>query len=84
MAFSTQTNGKHDTHGIVEADESTSKRVKETQHRDHEGHLVEKVFNSLSHYNRVHKLVPKLHAMRIRDAKAAVDKEWDMLKNMPA
>ena len=33
--------------------------------------------NSLSHYNLVHKFIPMPQAMKIPDAKAAVDKEWE-------
>ena len=58
---------------IAEAHESTSK--------DHEDHLAEKGFNSLCHYNLVHKFIPVRQAMNIRDAKAAVDKERESLMN---
>ena len=33
--------------------------------------------NSLSHYNLVHKFIPMPEAMKIPDAKAAVEKEWE-------
>ena len=36
----------------------------------------EREFDSLTHYNVVHKFVPVLQAMKILDAKAAVNKEW--------
>ena len=52
----------------ADANESTRKRLEGTQPKDHEDHIGEKVFNSLSHYNIVHKFIP------IPDAKAAVDK----------
>ena len=35
--------------------------------------------NSLSHYNLVHKFIPLPQAMKIPDAKAAVDKECEKL-----
>ena len=41
-------------------------------------------FNSLSHHNLVHKPVSILHAMKILDGNAAVDKEWEKLKDLPA
>ena len=41
-------------------------------------------FNYLNHYNLVHKPIPLPQAMKISDAKAAVDKEWDKLKNIPS
>ena len=36
--------------------------------------------NSLSHYNIVHKFIPVPEAMKIPDAKAAVEKEWEQLE----
>ena len=41
-------------------------------------------FNSSSHCNFVHKISPMLEAMKILDAEAAVGKEWEKLKNLPA
>ena len=38
----------------------------------------------MTHYNLVHKFLPVPLAMRIRDAKAAVDKEWKKLETIPA
>ena len=35
-------------------------------------------------YKLVHKFIPMLQAMRILDAKAAVDKEWKKLEKIPA
>ena len=43
--------------------------------KNHEDHIAGKGMNSLCHYNLVHKIVLMLHAMKIPDAKAAVDKE---------
>ena len=39
---------------------------------------------SVSHNNVVHKFIPMHQAMKIPDAKAAVDKEWKKLENLPA
>ena len=47
----------------------------ETQNNEHEGHIADKVYTSMSHHNLVHKSVPMLQAMKTPDAKAAVDKE---------
>ena len=69
---------------IVEAHESTRKRIRKTQQKDHEDHIAGKGFNSLSHYNLVHKFIPLHHAMKIPDARAAVDKEWEKLIKLPA
>ena len=49
--------------------------MEETPHRYHEDHIAGKRMNSLSHYNLVHKFIPMPQAMKIPDAKAAVDKE---------
>ena len=59
---------------IVEADESTRKRLEGTLHKDHEDHIAGKGINSLNHHNLVHKFVPKPKAMKIPHPKAAVDK----------
>ena len=40
---------------IVEADESTRKRLEGTLHKDYEDHIAGKGINSLSHYKLVHK-----------------------------
>ena len=62
---------------IVEADESTRKRVEGTLHKGHEDDIAAKSMNSLSHYNWVHKFILMPQAMKIPDAKSAVDKEWE-------
>ena len=59
---------------IVEADESTRKRMEGSLHKYHEDHIAGKEMNSLSHYNLVHKFIPMPQAMKIPDAKAAVEK----------
>ena len=65
---------------IVEADDSTRKRLESTLPKDDEDHIAEKGFNSLSHHNLVHKFVPVPQAVKIPDAKGAVDKEQRMGK----
>ena len=40
-------------------------------------------FNSLNHCNLVHKFIPMLQAMKIPDAKAAVNKEWREARENP-
>ena len=62
---------------MCEAFESTRKRIPETQNKDHEDHIAEKGFNSVSHYDLV---MPQ--AMKTPDAKATVDKELDKLTNL--
>ena len=60
---------------IVEADESTRKRMEGTLHEGHEGHNAGKGLNSLSHYSKVHKFILMPQAMQIADAKAAAEEE---------
>ena len=53
-----------------------------TKHED--PHCWQKDFTSMTHYNFVHKFIPMPQAMKIPDAKAAVDKEWKKLETIPA
>ena len=69
---------------ILEASESTRLRMEESLPNHNEDHIAGKEDNSLQHYNLVHKFVPVLQAMKIPAAKAAVDKEWEKLENIPA
>ena len=59
---------------------STRKRLEQTPPKDH---IAEKGFNSVSHYNLVHKFVLMLQAMKIPVAKAAVDTQWEKLEKLP-
>ena len=54
------------------------------QSKIHDDHIAGKWFTSMSHYNLVHKFIPMPQAMKIPDAKAAVDKEWKKLDTIPA
>ena len=65
---------------LLEASESTRLRVEESLPNYHEDHIVGKGYNSLQHYNLVHKFIPMHQAMKIPAAKAAVDKEWENWK----
>ena len=60
---------------VVEANESTRKRMEGSPHKNHEDHIARKGMNSLSHYNLVHKFIPLPQEMKIPDAKAAVKKK---------
>ena len=51
---------------------------------NHEDHIAGRGDNSLQHYNLVHKFIPMPQTMRIPDAKAGVDKEWEKLEKIPA
>ena len=46
-------------------------------HRYHEDHIAGRGKESLSHYNRVHKFIPMPQAMKVREAKAVAEKEWE-------
>ena len=78
--------GEHKTKDacIVEADESMRKRIEGSQNENHEDHIAGKGMNSLSHHNLAHKFIPMSQAMKIPDAKAAVDKEWGKLEKILA
>ena len=69
---------------VIEDHESTRTRNDQIEARDHEDHIAEKGFTSLTHYNLVHKPIPVHRAMIIPDATAAVDKEWEKLEHFPA
>ena len=76
---------------IAEAHESVRERIKETQLQDHADHVAETGFNSLSHFNLVHKPIPPPpspsphpsssppQAIKIPDGKAAVDRGSEKL-----
>ena len=62
---------------ITEAHESTRQRTESVTKRIHEEHIAGNGPNSALHYNLVHRFIPMPQAMKIPDAKAAVDKEWE-------
>ena len=68
----------------VESHESTRQRAESSQSQNYEDHIAGKGFTSMSHYNLVHKFIPMPQAMKILDAKTAVDKEWKKLETIPA
>ena len=65
---------------IVEADESTRKRLEGSLPKDQEDHITGKGINSLDHYNLVHKFIPTPKPVNILETKAAVDKEKEKLE----
>ena len=66
---------------ILEANESTRLRMGNSLPNNHEDHIAGKGDNSLQHYNSVHKFIPMPQVMKILAAKAALDKEWEKLRN---
>ena len=69
---------------IVEAHESTRKRLESSPPKDHEDHVAERGFDSMSHKNLVHEFVFVAQAKKIPDAKTAVDQEWEEFEKLPA
>ena len=64
--------------------ESKRQRVESVTKRTHEEHVAKKGKNSLLYHNFVLQFIPMHQAMKIPDAKAAVDKEWKILEKIPA
>ena len=60
------------------------KRLEGVPHKNHEDHIAAKGINSLSRYNLVPKFIPMPQAWKFRDAKAAVEREWEKLEKIPA
>ena len=70
---------------VVESHESTRQRVEPSlRQKKHADHIAGKGFTSMTHYTLVHKFVPLPQAMKIPDAKEAVDKEWKKLETISA
>ena len=64
-------------HGcIVESNQSTRQKAESLQSKAQEDRIAEKGFTSMTHNNFVHKFIPMPQAMKLPDAKVAVDKEW--------
>ena len=68
----------------MEAHESTRQCLESSLPKDHEDDIAGKGYNSMTHPNSVHKFIPVPQAMKIPDAKAAVDREWQKLETIPA
>ena len=87
---SSETGAKNDESGkisktkyacTVEAHDSTRQLLESSLPKHDDDHIAGKGYNSMVHYNLVHKFIPMLQAMKIPDAKAAVDKEsWNLDK----
>ena len=69
---------------ILEADESTRRRMGNSLPHCHQDHIAGKGDNSLQHYKSVHKFIPMPQAMKIPAAKAEVDMEWEKLEKISA
>ena len=60
---------------IVDAHESTRPRLEGAGHKPHQDHIAAKGTNSKTHCSLVHKFIPMRQALKIPDAKVAVEKE---------
>ena len=69
---------------ILEPDEPTRMRMRNSIPHHHQDHIAGKGENSLQHNNLVHKFIPMPQAMKIPAAKAAVDREWEKLEKISA
>ena len=77
---------------VVHADESTRRRLEGAGHKSHQDHTTAKGMNSMAHYSLdslqhctlVHKFTPMPEAMKIPDARAAVEKECEQFEKIPA
>ena len=74
----TESNGKTKYACIVEAHESTKKRLESTLP------IAEKGFNTRNRKKMVQKFIPMPQAKKIPDAKAAAYKDWEKLEKLPA
>ena len=63
---------------VVDADESTRPRLEGAGHKPHQDHITAKGMDVLC------KFIPMPQALKIPDAKAAVEKEWEHLERIPA
>ena len=66
---------------IVESHESTRHRTESLLSKTHEDRIAWKGFTSMTHCNLVHKFIPMPQAMKIPNAKAAVEKEWQKARD---
>ena len=55
-----------------------------SHHKNREDHIAGKGVISLGHYNLVHKFIPVSQALKIPEAKAAVEKESEKLEKIPS
>ena len=58
---------------VGDADESTRPRVEGAVHKSHQCHITAKGMNSMTHDCLVHKFIPMPQALKIPDARAAVE-----------
>ena len=69
---------------VVDADEYTRPRLEGAGHKHHQDHITAKGMNSSTHHSLGHKFIPIPLALKIPDAKVAVEKECEKLEKIPA
>ena len=69
---------------VVDADETTRPRLEGAGHKPHQDHITAKRTNSMTSHSLVDKFIPMPQAMKMPDAKAAVEKERDKLEKVPS
>ena len=69
---------------VVDADECTRPRLEGAGHKPHQDLITAKGTSSITHESLVHRFIPMPQALKIPDAKAAVEKEWEKLEKIPA
>ena len=69
---------------VVDADESTRPRLEGAGHKPHQDHITTKGMHSMTHSSLVYKFIPMPQALRIPDAKAAVEKKKEKMKKISA
>ena len=62
----------------------TRQQMEPTLQKGHEDHIAGKGDNSMNHFYLVHEFIPMQKAIKIRDANAAVEKEWKKLETIQA
>ena len=62
---------------VVDADGSTRPRLEGAGHKRHQGRITAKGMNYRTHHCLIHKFIMMPQALKIPDAKAAVEKEWE-------
>ena len=69
---------------VVDADGSTRPRVEGAGHKPHQGRITAQGMNSVILCCLIQKFILMPQALKIPDAKAAVEKEWEKLEKIPA
>ena len=69
---------------VVDADESTRPKLEGAGYKPHQDHITAKGMGSVAHCSLVHKFIPMPQALKIPDAKTAVEKEREKLEKIPA